>query len=93
MGTGEWKAQPGVRADLADFVFDAKFSVLGFEMTLSERGQDLQTCSNGGAAFSGNCATLVGRAKVGSIYYIDNIKAKGPDGVTRTLPTIAFKII
>ncbi|MGB1204121.1 MAG: gliding motility protein GldM [Chitinophagales bacterium] len=93
MKTGELKAQLGVAARLKDFDFDAKFKVVGFEMTLAERGQDLLTCVNGGSKFGGQCANLIKRAKVGSIYYFDNIRAKGPDGTTRKLPTISFKVI
>ena len=92
MGTGEMKAQMGVIAKLKDFDFDARFDVAGFEMTLAERGQDLLTCVNAGAKFSGQCQNLINRAKVGSIYYFDNIRAKGPDGTTRKLPTISFKV-
>ncbi len=93
MKTGEIKAQMGVAARLKDFDFDAKFTVVGFEMTLAERGQDLLTCVNGGSKFTGQCQNLINRAKVGSIYYFDNIRAKGPDGTTRKLPTISFKVI
>lgn len=92
MGTGEWKAQLGVVAELKDFDFDAKFSVNSFDMTLSQKNSDLQTCSNGGAKFSGSCATLQQQAKVNSVYYLDNIKATGPDNRQRNLGTIAFKI-
>jgi len=92
MGTGEFKAQQAVFAMLHDFDFDAKFNVMGFEMTLVEKGQDLQICNNSGARFEGTCATYQQKAKVGNIYYFDNIKAKGPDGSTRTLPSISFKI-
>ena len=93
MGTGEFKAQGGVAAVLKDFDFDARFEVIGFEITLAERGQDLQTAVNPGPRYSGQAANLVARAKVGSIYYFDNIRAKGPDGTTRQLPTtISFKI-
>ena len=76
----------------SDFDFDAKFNVIGFEMTLVEKGQDLQICNNNGGRFEGTCATYQQKAKVGNIYYFDNIKAKGPDGSTRTLPSISFKI-
>jgi len=93
MGTGEWKAQLGVAAILKDFDFDAKFLVQGFEMTLSQRGEDLQICTNGGSKFKGQCKALQSKAKVGDIYFIDNIRAKGPDGTTRKLPTISFKIM
>lgn len=92
MGTGEWKAQLGVVAELKDFDFDAKFNVTGFDMTLSQKNADLQTCQNSGAKFNGSCATLQQQAKVNSVYYLDNIKATGPDGRSRNLGTIAFKI-
>lgn len=92
MGTGEWKAQLGVVAELKDFDFDAKFNVTGFDMTLSQKNADLQTCQNSGAKFNGSCATLQQGAKVNSVYYLDNIKATGPDGRSRNLGTIAFKI-
>jgi hypothetical protein len=29
----------------------------------------------------------------GDVFYFDDIKAKGPDGTTRKLPSIAFKLI
>ena len=92
MGTGEFKAQQAVFAMLHDFDFDARFNVMGYEMTLAERGQDLQICTNRGGKFEGRCKELKNKAAVGSIYYFDNIKAKGPDGSSRTLPTISFKI-
>ncbi|MBP6665369.1 MAG: hypothetical protein KA168_08795, partial [Chitinophagales bacterium] len=92
MGTGEWKAQMGVIAELKDFDFDAKFKVTSFDMTLSQKNADLQTCQNSGASFNGSCASLQGQAKVNSVYYLDNIKAMGPDQRSRNLGTIAFKI-
>lgn len=92
MGTGEMRAQLGVAAILKDFDFDAKFDVLGYEMTFAPRGEDILTCVNSGSKWTGNCASLIQKAKVNSMYYFDNIKAKGPDGSVRTLPTIAFKI-
>lgn len=92
MGTGEFKAQTGVAAVLKDFDFDAKFQVVSFEVTLAQKNADLQTAQNSGAAFSGGAAGLINQAKIGSIFYFDNIMAKGPDGTTRKLPTISFRI-
>lgn len=92
MRTGEMKAQMGVIARLKDFDFDARFDVLGFEMTVAERGQDLLIVTNSGPKFNDQSQKLLNRAKVGSIYYFDNIKVKGPDKTTRKLPTISFKI-
>ena len=92
LGTGEMKAQRGLIARLKDFDFDARFEVLGFEMTLAEKGQDLLIVTNKGPRFNSKSKTLLGKAKVGSIYYFDNIKVKGPDKATRKLPSISFKI-
>ena len=92
LGTGEMKAQRGLIARLKDFDFDARFEVLGFEMTLAEKGQDLLIVTNKGPRFNDKSKTLLGKAKVGSIYYFDNIKVKGPDKATRKLPSISFKI-
>ena len=92
LGTGEIKAQQGIIADLVDFEFDARFQVLGFEMTLAQRNADLLTAVNQGASFGSQAQNLINQAKVGSIYYFDNIRAKGPDGRSRNLGTIAFKI-
>ncbi len=92
LGTGEMKAQRGLIARLKDFDFDARFEVLGFELTLAERGQDLLIVSNKGARFNDKSKNLLNKAKVGSIYYFDNIKVRGPDKATRKLPSISFKI-
>ncbi len=92
LGTGEMKAQRGVIARLKDFDFDARFEVLGFELTLAERGQDLLIVGNKGARFNDKSKNLLKKAKVGSIYYFDNIKVRGPDKTTRKLPSISFKI-
>ncbi|MEZ4886536.1 MAG: gliding motility protein GldM [Chitinophagales bacterium] len=93
MKSGEMRAQRGVLAILEDFDFDARFDVLGFEMTYAKLREDLQVISNQGAAFNGSAQALISKASVGDIYYFDNIRVKGPDGTTRKLPTMSFKII
>ncbi|MGB0840063.1 MAG: gliding motility protein GldM [Chitinophagales bacterium] len=92
MGTGEMKAQLGVVAKLYNFDFDARFDVLGFEMTRAPRGKDLMTTVNRGASFSGEAKQMLNEAKIGDIYYFDNIKVMGPDKISRTLPSISFRV-
>ncbi len=92
MASGEFKAQQGLRADLEDFLFDAKFQVKGYELIVSEPGQDLQSAVNSGAKFGDRCSRLIAKAKPGTVYYFDDIRAVGPDGKTRKLPSIAFQI-
>ncbi len=92
MGSGEMRAQRGVLAVLEDFDFDARFNVLGFEMTYAKPRQDLQVITNQGPTFGGPAQGMINQASVGDIYYFDNIRVKGPDGTTRKLPTMSFKI-
>jgi len=92
MGSGEMRAQRGVLAVLKDFDFDARFNVMGFEMTYAKPREDLQVITNQGATFGGPAKGMVSKASVGDIYYFDNIRVKGPDGTTRKLPTMSFKV-
>lgn len=92
MGSGEMRAQRGVLAVLEDFDFDARFNVLGFEMTYAKPRQDLQVITNQGPSFGGPAMGMINKASVGDIFYFDNIRVKGPDGTTRKLPTMSFKI-
>ncbi len=92
MGSGEMRAQRGVLAVLEDFDFDARFNVLGFEMTYAKPREDLQVITNQGPTFGGPAKSMVSKASVGDIYYFDNIRVKGPDGTTRKLPTMSFKV-
>ncbi len=93
MKSGEFRAQQGLIAVLEDFDFDAKFKVLGYEVTMAEPNKDLRILTNQGSRFAGGVRGLVDSAKPNTIYYFDKIKAKGPDGTTRTLPTVAIKIL
>ena len=91
MKSGEFRAQQGLRADLEDFLFDAKFNVKSYVLTLAEPGQDLQIRKNSGGKYS-EVRGLIEKAKPGCVYFFDEIKAVGPDQKTRKLPSIAFKI-
>ena len=88
-----FKVQRGVIAELKNFDFDIRFNIVGFEMTYAAKRQDLVTADTQGPAFSSKMLDFLNRAKPGDVFYFDNIKAKGPDGVTRKLPGIVFKLI
>ncbi|MBK9328851.1 MAG: gliding motility protein GldM [Sphingobacteriales bacterium] len=87
-----WKAQKGVIADLENFDFDAKFEVLSFNMFYQPKLQDPGIASANGPYFSAAMQAFVSKAKPGDIFYIEEIKVKGPDGLSRKIPGIAFKI-
>jgi len=87
------KVQRGMEADLENFDFDIKFQIVGFEMTYAAKRQDLVTARVNGPMFDSKMLDFINRAKPGDMLYFDDIRAKGPDGSTRKLPSIAFKII
>jgi len=91
MQSGNFKAQQGLRAVLKDFLFDAKFTIKSFELTLADGG-DLQIVGNNGGKYGEKARRLIQKAKPGHQYYYDKIKAVGPDGKTRRLPSIFFKV-
>lgn len=92
VGAAVWKAQKGVIADLENFDFDAKFEVLSYNMFYQPKLQDPGIASATGASFSPAMQSFMQKAKPGDIFYIEEIKVKGPDGLSRKIPGIAFKI-
>ena len=92
INAGVWKAQQGVVADLENFDFDAKFEVLSFNMFYQPKLQDPGIASATGPYFSAAMQSFISKAKPGDLFYIEEIKVKGPDGMSRKIPGIAFKI-
>ncbi len=92
VNAGVWKAQQGVIAKLDNFDFDAKFEVLSFNMFYQPKLQDPAIAPATGPYFSAAQKSFIAKAKPGDIFYIEEIKVRGPDGLTRKIPGIAFKI-
>lgn len=92
MRVNDFKAQPGVRADLENFVFEGvKFTVTGYTIVLTGAGfPQLQYRDVKGASFS-SISDLIEKAKPGTTVTIDNIAASGPGG-TRYLPPIVYNL-
>ncbi|MFT4155084.1 gliding motility protein GldM [Parafilimonas sp.] len=92
MRVNDFKAQPGVRADLENFVFEGvKFNVTAYTIVLTGAGfPQLQFRDVKGASFS-SIRDLIEKCKPGSTVTIDNIAAAGPGG-TRILPPIVFNL-
>jgi gliding motility-associated protein GldM len=85
------KAQAGVAADLENFDFDLKFIVQSFVVSATVRGYEEEAKSNS-YSFTAKQKQLIGKLKPNSKVYITDIKAKGPDGTIRSLPSISFKL-
>jgi gliding motility-associated protein GldM len=93
MPAGEMKAQMGVAAILENFDFDAKFEVLSFNIGIAAKREDFVLLPNSGAIFSSAVKAALGKVKPGDIVYVEEIKVRGPDGTTRKLSSIAYKLM
>ncbi|MEI7829041.1 MAG: gliding motility protein GldM [Prolixibacteraceae bacterium] len=87
----ELTVEQGVFADIPDFDFDMKFKVLSFVVSTSQGGFVVDRATTG-AKFTQEQRDLFKGLTKGSRLYIDNIVAKGDDGLTRNLSAISFKI-
>lgn len=81
----------GVVADLPGFDFEAKFIVTSFELTAVVKGVlKSEVCS--GNSLSSAARQILSTAGVGSKVFIENVKAKGPDGSIRNIPGVTIKV-
>jgi gliding motility-associated protein GldM len=87
------KVQRGLSAELEDFVFDAKFQVVSFDLLIVPRNADVITLKNTGAAFEPKISEALKSVKAGDQVIFSNIRAKGPDGTIRKTNGLSFSII
>ncbi|MBX3252941.1 MAG: gliding motility protein GldM [Chitinophagaceae bacterium] len=87
--TAQFKAMGGVRAVLQNSEFEANYSVVSY--TIADLSSpDYNPITNNGPVWTGAAQTLVNNLKPGRGVYIDNIKAKGPDGRVISLKSMSF---
>jgi gldM family protein len=60
--------------------------VLSFETTFFDNMGNARPETVSGSSFSENQRNLMRSLRRGQRFYISNVKAVGPDGITRTLP-------
>ncbi len=86
-----FRAQLGVAATLENFDFDTKFSIVGYDFSFQKKRQDYQGPFHmNDAYFQNEAKAYLQKAAPGDRVYLDNIRAKGPDGTTRSLNSINF---
>lgn len=91
--SGELKATPGVIAQLKDFYFQGvTFSVTSYDFIFIAKRQDPWIKENKGMKWESDVVSKIQGAKPGDQIIIRNIKAKGPDGQTRSLNPITLSI-
>ncbi|HOY33127.1 MAG TPA: gliding motility protein GldM [Bacteroidales bacterium] len=88
---GTLLAAGGVIPRMDGFEFDAYFTITSFTFTMSQAG-DLISLTSNSSKFTSQMVTMLNKATKGQKVYIEDIKAKGPDGSSRSLSSIALKI-
>ncbi|HNK40106.1 MAG TPA: gliding motility protein GldM [Flavobacteriales bacterium] len=88
----ELTASGGVIAKLENFQFDLTFQIVEYTVSATLSGSLAEERVTG-AAMTSKAKEIVGKVKTGQKVYIENIKAKGPDGRTQSIGTLAFKVM
>ncbi len=89
-----FKAQKGIRAELENFVFEGvTFTVTGYTFYATGKGFPDAGVRPGIRSNTFDAVQdLINRCGPGTTVVLDEIKAVGPGGNTRTLPTMAFNL-
>lgn len=90
-----FRAQAGVIANMGDFVFDIRTSVSSFEFSYQPKRGDFQGPFRvNGPRFDGNpdVSRYMDRAQIGDKIYIDNVRAKLPDGRNVVINSLIFTL-
>jgi len=91
MQASGFKAQGGVRAVSKDSDFDSPFAIVSYTIAGNGAGfQQYTPVTVNGSPWGSNA--VITNCRAGSTIFIDDIIAKGPDGKTRKLPSIAFQL-
>ncbi len=90
VGTAQFKAQGGMIAMLKDFDFDLRFNIQSFRMIYIAPRADPQVEVVSGPMYSGRSQQIIRNAKPGDRFIFDDIKAIGPDKVTRKLNPVTY---
>ena len=87
------RAASAVFADMKDFLFDLKFDVVGFDL-YAKKGSQLSTVlKSRNNVLTPDMKDIINGLKRGDKLWIENVKAKGPDGRTRSIGGLSFKLM
>lgn len=89
---GAFKAQGGVGAYVKDFPFDLRYTVTSFTLSADTDDGDIVEANCTGNTWSAQAQGIMRSIKAGKLVTIDNIRAQGPDGRNRKLPSLVYYI-
>jgi gliding motility-associated protein GldM len=94
ISAGAFKAQTGVGAYVKDFPFELKYTVTSFSIVGDTEDGDIIEIPCTGNLWSQNqkAKDMISRLKPNSLITIEQIRAIGPDGRTRSLPALLYNI-
>jgi gliding motility-associated protein GldM len=93
INAGAFKAQGGVAAYIKDFPFDLKYSVTNFSISIDNDEGDVETSECTGNTWNSKAQSIINKlVKPGRLITIDGIRATGPDGRSRKLPSLVYYI-
>jgi gliding motility-associated protein GldM len=92
IAAGAFKAQGGVAAWIKDFPFDLKYTVTSFTLTADTDDGDIVEARCTGNSWSAQAQGILRGLKAGKTVTVDEIRAVGPDGRTRRLPSLVYYI-
>ncbi|TCJ14268.1 gliding motility protein GldM [Flaviaesturariibacter flavus] len=92
VNAGAFKAQAGVAAYIKDFPFDIKYQVTSFTLTADNAEGDIEEAPCTGNTWSPKAQSIIRGLAAGRTVTIDGIRAIGPDGRTRKLPSLVYYI-
>lgn len=89
---GSFKAQGGVGAYIKDFPFELTYKVTSFSIAADTDDGDIAEAASQGNTWSPQARAIINRVHGGQTVTIDNIRATGPDGRSRKLPSLVYYI-
>ena len=85
-------AQSAVIAELENFDFEIYYKVTKFKMSLYRKGKDPIDIESASNLISPAMKAALAGARAGDKVYFEYIKAVGPDGGTRSVPSVNFTL-
>lgn len=84
------RSEDAIEAELEDFLFDVKFTVLRYTVTVLKPRQDAVPIAGSGSSFSGAVRSAMNSITPGTTVIFKDIVCQGPDGRQKILDPITF---
>lgn len=83
----------GIIAELPDSDFEVKYKILGFDITVFDTMGNASTLKSTNSKFTRDQINEIKQMKRGKRFFISNVRALGPDGIPKRLPSIDIELM